>query len=373
MNRLPDFPYDGDDPDGFMLRDDVVDYMERFAERGALPIRTGITVRSVERAPEGPGFLVHSDAGTIGADAVVVAVGSFQTPRTPAWSRDLPESILQLGATEYRNAAALPEGAVLVVGSGQTGAQLAEELLAAGRRVFLSVGSAGRVPRTYRGRDSAWWLTRLDPWTETQQPPRLHMSVDLLPTPAHRFGPNPHASGKDGGHTINLHRFAHDGMTLTGHVTGFADGAFQFAPDLHESLTRADQFAAGFFAGIDRYVEEQGLDVPPPDETNTDEYYGLDGFDQEPPLRLDPHDAGLSTVIWAGGFTHDFGWVEPAELDEFAYPVHVRGVTSVPGLYFAGLHFLTNAGSDLFYGVAEDSAHVASHLAAAVRGRVEVV
>ena len=373
MNRLPDFHYAGDDPDGFMLRADVVDYLERFAERSALPVRTGVTVGSVVRAPDGSGFLVHTDAGTIRSETVVVAVGSFQTPRIADWSRKLPESLLQIGATEYRNAAALPEGAVLVVGSGQTGAQLAEELLAAGRRVYLSVGSAGRVPRTYRGRDSAWWLTRLDPWADPQQPPRLHMSVDVLPTPAHRFGPNPHASGKDGGHTINLHRFAHDGMTLTGHVTGFEDGALRFAADLHESLAKADQFAAGYFAGIDRHVAEHGWDIPPPDETNTDEYYGLDGFDQEPPLRLDPEEAGLSTVIWAGGFTHDFSWVEPAPLDEFAYPVHTRGVTSVPGLYFAGLHFLTNASSDLFYGVAEDSAFVASHLTGALRDRAGAV
>jgi putative flavoprotein involved in K+ transport len=238
--------------------------------------------------------------------------------------------------------------------------------------VFLSVGSAGRSPRRYRGRDSAWWLTRVDPWTPAMQPPRLHMPVESLPDPAWRFGPNPHATGKDGGHTINLHRFARDGIVLMGKLAGAEDGSLHFADNLHASLTKADQFAAVMFAGIDRYIEEQGLDAPPPDDSNTDEYYGLDGFEQTPPRRLDPLAEGISTVIWAGGFTHDFSWVQPAPLDEFAYPVHTRGVTSVPGLYFAGLHFMTNASSDLFYGVGEDSKYVASHLAATLRDRAAV-
>jgi putative flavoprotein involved in K+ transport len=369
MNRLPDFHYDGDDPDGFMPLADVVDYMERFAERSALPVRTGVTVGSVEQAPDGSAFLVHADGQAIRADAVVVATGSFQTPRVPDWSRELPDAILRIGATAYRNPGALPDGAVLVVGSGQTGAQIAEELLAAGRRVFLSVGSAGRILRTYRGKDSSWWLTRVDPWTPEMKPPRLLLPVEMLPNPSWRFAPNPHSSGKDGGHTINLHRLARDGMTLTGHAVGVEDGVLVFADNLRENLTKADQSAATFCAGIDRWIAEHGWDNPPPDETNTDEYYGLDGFDQDPPLRLDPVASGISTVIWAGGFTHDFSWVKPAPLDEFRYPVQQGGVTSVPGLYFAGLHFLTNPASDLFYGVAEDSAHVASHLAAALRDR----
>lgn len=372
MNRLPDFHYDGDDPDGFMLRVDVVDYMERFVERNALPVRTGVNVESVEHAPDGTTFLVRTDAETIRANAVVVAPGSFQSERMPDWSRNIPEEILQIGATSYRNPGALPSGAVLVIGSGQTGCQIAEELAAAGRKVFLSVGSAGRSPRRYRGRDSAWWLTRVDPWTPAMQPPRLHLPVEALPDPAYRFGPNPHATGKDGGHTINLHRFARDGMTLTGKLVGASDGVLHFGDNLHASLTKADQFATEMFAGIDRYIAEQGLEAPPPDESNTDEYYGLDGFEQDPPSQLDALAEGISTVIWAGGFTHDFGWVHPAPLDQFAYPVHERGVTAVPGLYFAGLHFMTNASSDLFYGVAEDSAHVASHLAAALRDRVKV-
>jgi putative flavoprotein involved in K+ transport len=339
--------------------------MDSFAERNSLPVRTGVNVEAIEQ--DDSTFLVRTDSETIRADAVVVATGSFAVPRIPDWNSELPEAILQIAATEYRNPGALPDGAVLVVGSGQTGAQIAEELAGAGRKVFLSVGGAGRILRTYRGKDSSWWLTRVDPWTPEMAPPRLLVPVEMLPNPAWRFAPNPHSSGKDGGHTINLHRLARDGMTLTGHAVGADDGAIVFADNLRENLTKADQFAAGFCAGIDRWVSEKGWDIPPPDETNTDEYYGLEGFDQEPPLRLDVAAAGISTVIWAGGFTHDFSWVKPAPLDEFRYPIHTGGVTSVPGLCFAGLHFQTNPTSDLFYGVAQDSAHVASHLAAALR------
>lgn len=367
MNRLPDYHYDGDEPDGFLLLRDVLEYMDSFAERNSLPVRTGVNVEAIEQARDDSTFLVRTDAETIRTDAVVVATGSFAVPRIPDWSSELPQSILQIAATEYRNPGALPDGAVLVVGSGQTGAQIAEELAAAGRKVFLSVGAAGRILRTYRGKDSSWWLTRVDPWTPEMKPPRLLVPVEMLPNPAWRFAPNPHSSGKDGGHTINLHRLARDGMTLTGHASGAEDGVIVFADNLRENLTKADQFATTFCAGIDRWISEQGWDMPPPDETNTDEYYGLDGFDQDPPLRLDPLAAGISTVVWAGGFTHDFSWVKPAPVDEFRYPVQQGGATSVPGLYFAGLHFQTNPTSDLFYGVAEDCAHVASHAAAALR------
>lgn len=368
MCRLPDDEYAGDDPDGFLLLSEVLDYMDGFAGRNALPVSTGVTVRTVENAPDGSSFLVRLDDDEIRAKAVVVAVGSFQAERMPDWSRNIPGDVLQIGATAYRNPEDLPDGAVLVVGSGQTGCQIAEELGEAGRKVFLSVGAAGRSPRRYRGRDSAWWLTRMDPWIPAPgTPPRLHMPVDFLPDPAWRFAPNPHASGKNGGHTINLHRFVRDGIKLTGFFVGADDGRFQFADNLHENLTKADQFATEMFAGIDRYIEEEGLDAPPADESNTDEYYGLDGFEQEGPAQLDPVAEGISTVIWAGGFTHDFSWLKPAPLDDFAYPIQERGVTSVPGLYFAGLHFMTNASSDLFYGVAEDSAYVASHVASVLR------
>jgi len=242
-----------------------------------------------------------------------------------------------------------------VVGSGQSGAQIAEELLEAGRDVHLSTGSAGRAPRRYRGREMFGWL--MDTGFG-------ELTADKLPSPQAKFAGNPHVSGKRGGHTLNLHRFARDGMALYGHVADIDGHRVRFAPDLHENLRKADQFAAKLFEEIDRYIEEQGLDTPPRSPENTDEHEGREGFEQ--PLREELYlgAASIGSVIWAGGYRFDFVLVHAPVLDQDGFPITQRGVTAIPGLYFLGMHFLHNASSSLLFGVGGDASHVAEHLVA---------
>jgi putative flavoprotein involved in K+ transport len=291
------------------------------------------------------------------AATVAIATGSYQSLRLPPIAAGLPGDLLQLHAGAYRSPKALPEGAVLVVGSAQSGCQIAEELYLAGRRVYLSVGRAGRVPRRYRGRDTFWWLEKAG---------FFDRPVASLPSPRARFAGNPHLSGRDGGRTLNLHRFARDGVTLVGHLAGVEGDVIRLAPDLHENLANADQFAADAKARIDAAVVASGLDAPLTDEDREPE--PRDGFETPQHDTLDLRAAGIATVIWATGFGYDFGWIKLPILDEMGYPVTRQGVTAVPGLYVVGLHWLHTYKSGLLAGVGEDIAHVAAAIATAVNG-----
>lgn len=350
--RLPGFSYAGDDPDGFLGRAGVIRYLEDYAASFAAPVRFRTEVTSVAAHPSGTGFLVTTDSGRIEADDVIVATGPYHLPRLPAASAGLPAEILQLHSTHYRNPEQLPPGAVLVVGTGQSGAQIAEELQQRGRQVYLSVGSSGRAPRRYRGRDIIWWLLRVGFFDET---------YDEAPEPKSREGGIPHVSGRGGGHTLNLHRFARDGVRLLGRVRG-ADGTatLRLAGDLHQNLEKADGFAAFATQAIDGFVAQTGMDAPPAE----DEEPLRDGYATDPVEELDLAAAGITSVVWATGYRYDFGQIHFPVFGEHGYPVQRQGVTAVPGLYFLGLQWMHTRKSATFWGVGEDAAHVAEHLAA---------
>lgn len=301
------------------------------------------------------GFELSTSSGSRRARRVVVATGAFQRPYRPAVANSLPESLAQLHSHDYRNESALAAGGVLIVGSGQSGTQIAEELHAAGRSVFLSVGSAGRAPRRYRGRDSTYWLfNQLWHGHEVGVPAR---TVDDLPTPAARFAPIPHVSGTKGGHDIYLRRLGNDGATLTGHLIGSEGATLRFAPDAAEGVDRADRFFPEFMQpGLDPFIAAwdpgAAAHVPP-------EAAPWDSFRPTEVDELDVDRAGISTVIWASGYRPDFGWIDLPILDEYGYPRHRRGVSEAPGLAFLGLPWLYNQGSSLFAGVGADAAHLA--------------
>jgi putative flavoprotein involved in K+ transport len=349
--RLPGFSYQGSDPDGFLPRDQIVKYLEDYAALFDAPVRTGVRVSSVERAPDG-GYLVRSDGGDLTATNVVIAVGSFQSPRVPPYGAELPADVLQIPCGEYRNPGLLPDGAVLVVGSGQSGCQIAEELYQSGRTVYLCTGSTGRVPRRYRGEDITSWLLSIGYFDRTPA---------MLPSPRARFGGNPQLSGKDGGHALNLHQFARDGVVLLGHLVGANGTSIALAPDLHDNLARADGFFADIRKGIDEYIRKSGAEAPEADPADDPEM--KDGYDREVILTLDPKAAGIKTVVWTAGFGFDFSWVHPAQLDEYGFPVQQRGVTSQPGLYFLGMNFLHTMKSGLLLGVGDDAAYLADQMA----------
>jgi len=347
--QLPGHPYQGDDPEGFLPRDEVVTYLEEYAALFDPPLRFGVEVNGIEENDEGDGYLVHTTEGDYRASNVVVAVGTHQYPDIPAFGDSVPEAITQLHSSEYQNPEALPRGSVLVVGSGQSGCQIAQELNESGRQVYLCTGSAGRLPRRYRGKDGMWWAMKLGVTDQT---------VDELESPEERFAANPQISGKDGGQDINLHEFAREGITLLGHLEDVQGHKAVLAPDLHQNLAKADKQAAEFRKGVDKYVRKAGLDVP--EEAVTELQHG---YEQDVITEFDLEEAGVKVIIWATGFDWDFSWIDLPIFDEWGYPIQERGVTDYPGLYFLGLHWLHTLKSGLFLGIGEDAEYIAEHMA----------
>jgi len=346
--RLPAAEYDGPEPDGFMPRAEIIARLEAYTAHFRLPVQYGTRVTAVDPQPSGHGYRLTTEDGVWKGDNVVVATGLYQQPRIPALSQELSPRLSQLAAGQYRNPDALPPGAVLVVGSGQSGCQIAEELYQSGRRVFLSVGRAGRAPRRYRGRDTFYWLEKIGFF---QRP------VDQLDSPQRKFEANPQVSGAGGGHTINLHQFARDGVVLLGRLQAADENVLRLAPDLHDNLARTDEFEVDLTRRIDQYITRTGVDAPPEDLPRL-----RDGYLAEPVGEVDCRAEGIATVIWATGYRFDFSLVHLPVTDSDGFPITRRGVTDFPGLYFVGLPWLHTQGSGLLYGVGQDAAHVAESI-----------
>ncbi|MCC6804276.1 MAG: NAD(P)-binding domain-containing protein [Anaerolineae bacterium] len=347
MSSLPGLDIPADDPGGFLPRDQIVAYFEEYIRRFKLPIRYGVRVTAVE--PNAAGYRVTTDGETLEAANVVVATGLFQSPKIPPFSHNLPAGIVQLHSGQYRNPASLPLGAVLVVGSGQSGCQIAEDVYEGGRKVYLSVGSSIRVPRRYRGGDCFVWLYRLGFFDRTP---------DKLPSPKARFAANPHLSGARGGHTTNLHQYVRDGMVLLGHIQAIQGETVTLAPDLMESLEKVDKGEANILAMIDGFIARSGIDAPPEQLPQL-----RDGYDAEELLELDLRAAGITSVIWATGYSFDFSMVKLPVFDDDGFPITQRGVTEYPGLYFLGMVWLHKQKSGLLCGVGEDAEYLAQHIA----------
>ncbi|HEX4577725.1 MAG TPA: NAD(P)-binding domain-containing protein, partial [Edaphobacter sp.] len=325
----------GKDPDGFLSRDELVSYFEEYIQQNRLPIRYETLVFTVKAVADG--YAVETTAGTFRAKNVVVATGACQKPHIPRFKGALSPDIRQLHSDSYRNPDSLPAGAVLVVGSAQSGAQIAEELYQSGRRVYLSVSRSGRVPRRYRGRDINWWRNTLGLYERT---------VDQLTSLREKFGSYAHVSGAQGGRTLNLHRFASDGVTLLGRVTGLDSAIVGLARDLHKNLAAADQWEANLVTRIDSYIEKRELTIP---QEVLPQFTG--GFAQPERDELDLRQANVGSVIWATGYSFDFSMVRLPVFDASGYPIQQRGVTIYPGLYFVGLPWLHKAKSGLLFGV----------------------
>jgi cation diffusion facilitator CzcD-associated flavoprotein CzcO len=346
--QLPGGQYDGDDPDGFMPRDEVVDHLERYAAGFGAPVREGVQVTSLRPRPDS-GFDLDTSAGDVVAETVVLSTGAYQRPHRPAGAATLPAGLLQIDVEGYRNPGELPDGRVLVVGSGQSGCQIAEELHEAGREVFLACGRAGWGPRRLADRDVFWWLHAAGD---------LDDGVDALPDPSARLVGNIQATGRDGGHDLHYRTLQRMGVTLLGHFLGAEGGKARFAPDLGATIAWADERNAKVMGGFRKAARRLGLpelDTPEagPIAVDTPELVDLSGF---------------GAVLFAGGFRPDYGsWVHvPGAFDDLGFPIHREGAsTAVPGLYFAGVHFLRKRKSSLLIGVGEDAAIVSRQIARA--------
>ncbi len=341
--RLPDFPYTGDDPHGFMLRDEIVDYVEAFAASFDPPLREGVTVTRVAHLPDGS-FEVDTSDGHYSADHVIIASGGYDTPITPPYAQDLDPSIFQMHSRAYRNPDQIPDGTCLVIGTGQSGVQLMEDLHLAGRSVALAVGPAPRSPRDYRGRDATDWLYDLG---------HYDITIAEHPDPAAAVAKTNHyMTGRDGGHEIDLRRFALEGVPLYGSVAGMEGDRIRFLPDLEKNLDDADRSYVGIRDTIDRYIADNGIDAP--DAAPFEKVWRP----QQEVTEISASDAGITSVLWCIGFRPDYSWLQADCLDTRGRPVHARGVCELPGLYFLGLGWLNTWGSGRFLGVGEDAAHV---------------
>jgi putative flavoprotein involved in K+ transport len=347
-DRLSALPIAGVDPDGFATRDQMVDYFVAYAERIAAPIRCGVAVTALYTAAEETGFRAETSEGVIEATNVVAATGPFQRPSIPALV-PAEAGIVQMHSNAYRNPGQLSEGAVLVVGGGSSGAQIADELSRAGRRVYLSVGRHERPPRRYRGRDFCWWLGVLGLWDATTRDPSVkHVTIAV--------------SGAYGGDTIDFRRLAVRGVTLLGRAEAFRDGVIRFSPDLARNLAQGDAHYLSVLDAADAFVARKGLDLP---EEPTARKIGPDpSCVTDPVLGLDLRGVGISTIVWATGYALDFGWLKVDVFNEKGAPVHRRGITDVSGLYFLGLSWLSRRASAFIFGVERDAAHLADHIAA---------
>ena len=354
--QLPGWPYRGPDPDGFMVKNEIIEYLDGFLKHVNPPLIEGVRVEHVGVRTHG-GYTIRTSHDSYTADAVIVASGGYDQPIVPGWSSELPADLMQLHSEEYKNPQLLPDGAVLVVGCGQSGTQIAEDLHLSGRKVYLATGPAPRCARFYRGKDVVTWLAEMGYYEMpvTQHPLREGV----------RDNTNHYVTGRDGGRDIDLRRFALEGMELFGLLTGYGRssghdggrGTLQFAPNLREHLDEADQTYNGINASIDRWIESKGIAAPP-----ASRYQPV----WEPPherVALDLASARITSVVWCIGYRPDFGWLDVPVFDPRGNPVHQRGVTSHTGLYFLGLPWLHTWGSGRFSAVARDAEFVVQQLA----------
>jgi putative flavoprotein involved in K+ transport len=343
---LPGFGYAGDEPDGFMVRDQIVDYLARFVASFDPPLVEHTRVTRLGADGDGR-YLATTERGTLTADQVVLATGAYQVPVVPRIAQRLPDWIHQLHSADYRNAESLPDGAVLVVGSGQSGCQIAEDLHLAGRTVHLATGTAPRVARRYRGRDCVAWLSDMGTYTRGIE--------EFSDVEAVRFKTNHYVTGRDGGRDIDLRRFAGQGMRLYGRLTEISGSTVRFGADLRANLDGADAVAESIKDSIDTYIDANGIAAP------TEPRYTpvwRPGPEADRPSELGLDAAGIGTVIWCTGFGRDNRWIELPIFDGRGYPTHRRGVTSRPGLYFLGLPWQHTWGSGRFSGIAADAEYL---------------
>ena len=346
--ELPGKPYAGTDPNGFTHHPDVVRFIVDYAAEIAAPVRTGVEVQSLRADDAGGDYALETTDGRIDARHVVVATGPFQRPAIPDFSRDIPSAVYQTDATRYRNPAVLPAGAVLVVGAGNSGCQIADELLRSGRRVFLAISRHTRVPRRYRGKDVIWWHENLG---------RFDVNIDTLP--GRRYPPTTIMTGVDGGYDLDPRRLGSAGVSLLGRVLGTNDGTLALADDAERLLAAGDQSYAAFIEAADKLAAT-------PEMRN--ELDRADVATELPPLAVEDRrllnlrDENIGSIIWANGYDFSFDWVKLPILDARGAPVQQRGVTACRGVYFLGLHWMHTFRSAILSFVGRDASYLADHI-----------
>lgn len=346
---MPGDRYDGPDAEGFMSQMEFVALLEDYAQRNRLPVRTGVSVKKLDSS-DGI-FRVVTPERTWRAKNVVVASGSLNRPRRPASASKLRDGPAQLDASDYRKAGDLPAGAILVVGSAQSGCQIAEDLILAGRETYLATGHIGRLPRRYRGHDIVVWMVK----------------AGLFDVPRKDFvDPSGHVSARPmlgALHTISLQSLSAQGVVLLGRFVGSENGRLIFADDVLENIRFGDEISAQFKNRIDEFIKFNGLNAPAPVEDKAEAV--APRLPQRPILSLDLIEQNISAIVWCTGFEGDFRWIDvPGVLDERRQPLHEDGISPVPGVYFAGLDFASTRRSGTIMAVDDEARRFAARISA---------
>jgi putative flavoprotein involved in K+ transport len=353
QSRLPGFRYQGPDPDGYMTTPEVVDFLGRYARSFAAPVEEGTSVLSM--APADDGFRVATDRGDWQSSSVVIATGHCDTPLVPAIASGLPDDVVQVVPSRYRDPGQLPEGGVLVVGASASGVQLADEIHASGRPVTLAVGRHTRLPRVYRGRDILWWLDAMGVFDESVD--------DVFDLRVSRDQPSLQLVGRPDRATLDLPTLQARGVRLAGRAAGAEDGRVFFADDLVAYTAAADSRLARLVQRIDVFAARTGLDA----EVGPPEPFQPFLWPAAAPTEIDLRAAGIRTVVWATGFRRLYPWLRLPVLDGRGEIRHQGGVTAFPGLYVIGLYFLRRRKSSCIDGVGQDAMELTAHLAAHLR------
>ena len=344
-DRFPNMEFKDRHQDAFVPKEEVADYLVDYAKMFNAPIREGIDVRAVTRMASSSGFLVNTSEGVIETSYVISATGAFQSPMVPPIVPDIA-GIKQIHSTDYRNSSELPNGNVLIVGAGSSGAQISMDLMKTSRKIFLSVGSHDRPPRRYRNRDFCWWLGVLNLWDAEANPSSTHTTIAV--------------SGADGGSTVDFRKLANQGLTLLGLTEAFQDGVLTFANNLSENIREGDKNYLSILDLADAYAEKNGLDLPLDLEARK---IGPDPQCIASPIRsVDLSVENISTIIWATGFSNDYSWLQVDAFEATNAPSHKRGISSEPGVYFLGLPWQSRRGSSFIWGVWHDAKFIVDHI-----------
>lgn len=345
---LPGYHYSGNDPHGFMQKDEIVKYIEDYTKSFNPPLKEGVEVAGVRQCDSQGSFELTTSCGDYTADQVVIAAGSYHIPKVPKIAEQFPKDVVQLHSSEYKNPQSLPNRDVLVVGTGQSGCQIAEDLHLAGKKVHLCVGGAPRSPRLYRGKDVVDWLDQMKYY---DLPIDKHPQKETV-----RTNTNHYVTGRDGGHEIDLRQFALEGMRLYGRLKNISGGNLEFCSDLKQNLDQADAVAERIKTTIDGFIEKNQIQAP------TEPTYKPVWQPKAEVLQLDYEKTNIGAVIWCIGFRTDFSWIEIPVFNEMGYPSYERGITNVKGLYFLGLPWLYTWGSGRFSGIARDAYYLADSI-----------